>query len=134
MLTLGLVFGSSTFLLKKEINVPIVLGGMHPTLKPEECLEYVDYICILEGEEPALELVKRLEKKKRTDNIPNIWIKKNGKIIKNKLRPLIEDLDSSPFPCFDFKYLYVWHQDKILNLQKNPHLTRKFFTYFSIFL
>ncbi len=116
--------------LKRYLNIPIIMGGMHPTFRPEECLEYADYICLLEGEYPMLQLVERLEKGERTDNIRNIWLKKDNKIIRNKIREPIMDLNSLPIPCFDFKYLYVWHKNKILNLEKNPEAVRMFFIFF----
>jgi len=37
----------------------------------------------------------------------NIWFKKNGWVIKNDVRPLIQDLDSLPFPDKDLFKLYV---------------------------
>lgn len=76
-------------------NTHIIFGGTHPTSVPEKVIKnsFVDSICIGEGEEALLELV---ENPKRT-NIKNIWFKKDGKIIKNSLRPLNQNLDSLPF-------------------------------------
>jgi radical SAM superfamily enzyme YgiQ (UPF0313 family) len=66
------------------------------TACPEEVIQnkFVDYIVLGEGEEAIIELV---ENPNRT-NIKNVWLKKGGRVIKNKLRPLIENLDSLPFP------------------------------------
>lgn len=66
----------------------IIMGGPHPTAVPdvvarEDC---IDYVCVGEGEGAILDLVTDPD---RTD-IPNIY--------PNKLRPLITDLDSLPFP------------------------------------
>ncbi len=74
----------------------IVFGGIHPTSVPELVIkkDFVDAICIGEGEEAFLELA---ENPNRTD-IKNFWFKdKDGRIIKNEIRPLIQDLDSLPF-------------------------------------
>lgn len=81
--------------IKKIKNIPIIFGGVHVTACPEEVIKNksVDYIVLGEGEEAILELVENPRKK----NIRNVWIRNNGKIIKNKLRPLIENLDSLPF-------------------------------------
>lgn len=102
--------------LREAFPFPIIHGGTHVTVDPETviaCPE-VDLICIGEGEWPLRELVERLEKSAPYDDIPNLWLKKtDGRIIKNPLRPLMENLDSLPFPdraLFDYPRL----------LQENP--------------
>src|SRR3989344_2985320 len=32
--------------LEKNLNVPIVWGGIHATICPEECIKYCDIVCI----------------------------------------------------------------------------------------
>ncbi len=48
--------------IKSISEIPVVLGGVHPTLMPGFCLEEApfDYICIGEGEESMTELCRRL--------------------------------------------------------------------------
>lgn len=36
--------------LKKLTKIPIIWGGVHPTIRPEECLEHCDSVCRGEGE------------------------------------------------------------------------------------
>jgi len=83
-------------------NVPIIFGGIHPTSVPEIVIheKCVDMICIGEGEQALDEL---LSNPKSTD-IKNIWFKQKNKIIKNPCRPLIDDLDTLPFPDKDLFY------------------------------
>lgn len=87
-------------LLKKALKVPIIIGGPHATSVPEYVIENpeFDMVCVGEGEEAFLELLKAMEKRSRKEDIKNIWFKKNGEIRKNPVRPLIENLDSLPFP------------------------------------
>ena len=47
--------------LKKDLKIPIAWGGIHPTLLPDECLEFADIVCIGEGEESLLELTENIE-------------------------------------------------------------------------
>ena len=77
-------------LVKKENKVPIIIGGVHPTVDPEETLlkDCFDMICIGEGENALLELVTSLEEGHRDTRISNIWFKENERIIKNGLGPL----------------------------------------------
>jgi radical SAM superfamily enzyme YgiQ (UPF0313 family) len=89
--------------IKRKRDIPIIFGGMHPTSLPDLVIknDFVDYICIGEGEESIVEFVDALSQGKNTTFIRNIWSKKNNEIIKNQLRPLISDLDSLPFPDKD---------------------------------
>jgi len=84
----------------KKFKLPIILGGIHATVAPEECVNIlgVTGICRGEGEYAMLEFADALGKNKEFTGIRNFWFKKNGKIIKNYLRPLIRNLDSLPFP------------------------------------
>lgn len=82
----------------KEVHpeIPIIIGGKHPTVAPEETIAFphFDMLCIGEGEEAIVELANNPGK---TD-IRNIWFKRGDEIIKNPVRPLIADLDTLPFP------------------------------------
>jgi radical SAM superfamily enzyme YgiQ (UPF0313 family) len=61
-------------------------------------------VCVGEGEYPMLELANSLERGKIDYSIQNLWFKKDGQIIQNPIRPLIEDLDSLPMPDKDLYY------------------------------
>ena len=88
--------------LKKEI--PVVWGGIHPTLFPEECIKYADIVCVGEGEDAVLELTKAIEEKKSINKIRNFWVKsKDGEIIKNPVRSVIGNLDELPFADYDIE-------------------------------
>ncbi|MFH1905631.1 MAG: radical SAM protein [bacterium] len=91
---------------KKYPDKPIILGGPHPTLVPDIVIneESVDMICIGEAEESILKLAELIDKKDKELTVPNIWYKKNGKIIKNELKPLSLNLDDIPFPDYDLFY------------------------------
>jgi radical SAM superfamily enzyme YgiQ (UPF0313 family) len=86
--------------IKSSTDIPVIWGGIHPTIRPEESLEYADMVCVGDGEDAMLELVSRMEKGDDYLNIANLWVKSNGKIIKNSLRPLARDLDIYPFPDY----------------------------------
>lgn len=95
--------------IKSFFNVPIVCGGVHATMVPEEVLqeECFDYVCVGEGEEAILELVTKLENDEDTSRIPNIWTKRAGKIIKNNVRPFtdIARLPRKDYELFDLQRL-----------------------------
>lgn len=85
---------------KRISNSFILCGGVHPTLKPECIYEIpeLDAIARGEGEFPMLELANAFEQKKEFHNIKNFWFRKDDKIIKNEIRPLIANLNEIPFP------------------------------------
>ncbi|MFX1502144.1 MAG: B12-binding domain-containing radical SAM protein [Promethearchaeota archaeon] len=79
--------------IKKVSNALIVLGGVHPTIAPEQSIKYADIICIGEGERSFEELIEKLENNEDYTKINNLWVKKNNIIHKNQVGNLIENLD-----------------------------------------
>ncbi len=92
----------------KIVRVPIVLGGIHPTVCSEEsiALAGVTAICVGEGEGAIQDIVERLGGGGTLDSIPNLWVRRpDGSIARNEVRPLVEGLDTLPFPDRDlFEY------------------------------
>ncbi len=89
---------------------PVLVGGVHAILNPDEVLavETIDYVCIGEGEQSLKELCLALKQVKDASAIKGIWSKVQGEIIKTAGRPIINDLDSIPFAdriIFDYKNL-----------------------------
>ena len=82
---------------RKNRNIPIVWGGIHPSLLPLDCLreEFIDMVCIREGEETACEIAECFNERKDVKHILGIGYKdkKTGKIIINPNRPFMKNLD-----------------------------------------
>lgn len=96
-------------LLKEQLGVPIVAGGHHVQALPDYVLANpdIDMVCTGEGEVTLLELVDRMEQGGDIRTIPGLWLKdEEGQIHRNPLGPLVEDLDSFPFPDKDLWYEY----------------------------
>jgi radical SAM superfamily enzyme YgiQ (UPF0313 family) len=91
--------------LKRHHRFISLFGGPHPTFFPQLIEEEgVDVICRGEGEHAALDLCNRLERREDIRCIPNLWVKADGTITRNALRPLIGDLDSLPPPDRQARY------------------------------
>ncbi len=92
--------------LKKHYNFLSVFGGPHPTYVPDMIEKVgVDAVCQGEGDLVFLDLVERMSAGKDYYDIPNFWFKKpNGDIVRNDIGPLIEDLDTLPFPDRELMY------------------------------
>jgi len=97
--------------LKAGLDTPVVWGGIHPTVIPDDCLNYCDIVCVGEGEYPMLNLIRAMERNDDVHGIKGLWFKENGKIIRNDPEPLILDLDSLPFQDFDYESHYTIAKD-----------------------
>lgn len=93
--------------IKSYCDAPTICGGIHPTMDPEGVLreDCFDYVCVGEGELAVAELADALERGKPTSEIENIWLKSNGNIIRNKVRPFVplESLPRKDYEIFDFQ-------------------------------
>ena len=100
--------GKTLLEIAKKWHYPTIVGGIYPTLMPEEVLanDCVDMICVGEGEDALVELCNDWKEGYTYNDIDpmydiggtkNIWYKNiGGDIITNELRPPI-DLDTLPF-------------------------------------
>lgn len=85
----------------------IILGGPEVSYNSIELLEKhqnIDYIIRGEGEITFKELIESILGNKSLELIPGITLRINGKIIKNKERQLIRDLDILPSPFISGNY------------------------------
>lgn len=87
---------------KQFPQIPILLGGPHPTFVPDVVHDVAaDGICIGEGEVAFVEVIERIEQGNRSfGGIDNIHTPEG----KTPIRPLITDLDSLPFIDRDLIY------------------------------
>ena len=92
--------------IKKHFPIPIAVGGIHPTILPEQTIANpdIDMICIGEGDDALVELADKMQKGVDYTGTRNFWFKKNGTVIRNPIRPLIQDLDRLAFPDRDLFY------------------------------
>jgi len=94
--------GVITGKIKKEMGVPVIWGGIHPTISPEESINSADIICVGEGEGAVLDLADAIHEGKDFTHIKNLWLTKTtGEIFRNELRPVITELDALGFPDND---------------------------------
>ena len=81
-----------------DLGLPVIWGGNHPTLVPEDCIEFADLLLRGEGEDALVELAQALRSGQPLSGIQNLWIRDDGgEHVRNDLRPLLCDLDQLPF-------------------------------------
>ena len=107
---IGISATSSEILLTQKLadfirptGIPIILGGAHATVAPEESISIDGIQMVLrgEGEEAILELADAVDAGRIPHTIPNIWFKEGKSVYKNPVRPYIRNLDSLPFVDLD---------------------------------
>jgi len=98
--------------IKKRTGSPVVWGGIHPTIFPEQTLDnpFVDIVVVGEGEETVVELAQALTRPEpNLAGVKGIGFKKDGRLIINPPRPFIADLDAYS-PAWSFldieRYIY----------------------------
>ena len=95
---------------KKNFDIPVVAGGVTPTLSPYIVIEHpsIDMVIQGEGEVAFKELCIALKNKSSLSEVPNLWYKKNGEIKKNKLVRYM-DINKLPNQTLDF-----WNKNHFL--------------------
>jgi radical SAM superfamily enzyme YgiQ (UPF0313 family) len=102
-------------------DLPVVWGGVHPSLLPEQTIEdeSVDMVVRGEGERTCLELARTLENGKGLDRIRGLTYKEDRKIKSNPDRPFL-DLDTE---TSDTDYSLVEKYENAYRLSETFHYT-----------
>jgi radical SAM superfamily enzyme YgiQ (UPF0313 family) len=83
--------------IRTRTRVPIVMGGYHVTYMASEALEHCDYVVRGEGEATMAELADELlQGDGRVDTIHGISYLRDGQVVHNPDRPLLENIDLIP--------------------------------------
>lgn len=87
-------------------NLPVVLGGWHPSLLPHQTLAapYIDIVVQGQGEDAFLEVVRRIEDGESMRGVPGVGYKEDGRLCfnpKRELRP-IRELPPKAYHLADF--------------------------------
>ena len=100
--------------LRQFTDAPVVLGGPHPTVLPAESVERpeVDIVVRGEGELTWTELCEHLEKHESVEGVAGITYQQNGEVVHNPDRPVIDNVDSIPFPAY-----HLFRMERYSNLQ-----------------
>lgn len=77
---------------------PVVLGGWHPSLLPQQTLEsdFVDIVIRGQGESSMLEVVQHLENREGLEDVAGVGFKRDGLLVMNPERPLQPLVDMPP--------------------------------------
>jgi radical SAM superfamily enzyme YgiQ (UPF0313 family) len=103
--------------LKKRLpHLPILWGGIHPTILPEQCTNYADFVCIGEGYESTYELLQHIKRGDKFPRVAGICYRKDEKFIAADLRLPISNIDLLPFLDYALEGHYIRHGNAIVPL------------------
>lgn len=93
-------------------DAPVIVGGIHATLAPEDLASVptIDHICIGEGEDTMLDLLDRMQKGGDTLHVEGLWSRNGDEVIRNPMRVITPSVDALPPPdlsLFSFDELYA---------------------------
>jgi anaerobic magnesium-protoporphyrin IX monomethyl ester cyclase len=93
---------SARIIREADPSVPIVFGGQHPTIRPDEVIGngVCDFAVAGEGEDTFLELVKTLEHKADPANVAGILLHANGSVVRTPPRAARVDVEALPWPAY----------------------------------
>ena len=98
--------------IKNHTKVPVVFGGVHPSLLPSQTLEnpLIDIVVQGEGEITFYELVKALERRGPFEDVKGIWFKQNGKIRYTEPRPFLNfnAIPPIPYQCVEVERYFQY--------------------------
>jgi len=127
---LEIMYGTGIHLsgiIKKEYpDIPIIAGGVFPTLSPEIVIRHpsIDIICIGEGETSLRVLADRISEQRPYDNVDGLWVKQGDTIIKNRPSAL-HDINLLPFPDFSEFQTHLFYKPmqgkmyKMINIESS---------------
>lgn len=113
-------------------EIPIVLGGQHPSGAPEDVMkcDSVDFVLVAEADQSVVLLLESLNGRLPRSEVPNLYFKEQGDIqnTRSKNTPIIQGsgwsyynlskanipykIDDLPFPAWDlFRLQDYWNSD-----------------------
>ncbi|MHC4944930.1 MAG: B12-binding domain-containing radical SAM protein [Planctomycetota bacterium] len=74
-------------------------------------MNHVDLLCRGEGEEALPEFVSLLARDEPIHEVKNFWVRRNGNVVRNEMRPLLQNLDKNPWPDYEYDDHFVRDDD-----------------------
>ncbi|MFH0794178.1 MAG: radical SAM protein [bacterium] len=123
---------SLTKMLRERCSLPVMWGGVHPTVDSEDCLPEADLICCGEGELPVLRLLEHLDAGHplKEARIPGLWINDKGEMHRTGRAEIVKSLDELPDLQYDPELEYCIENNRIIH--KEPMLDSQLYWNFKM--
>lgn len=102
----------------QNLGYPVIWGGPHPTFFPQDCFKHCNIVAVGEAEYAFNEIARRIENNKDYSNIPNLWVRKDGKETINDVGSPVQDLDWLANPDFEFQDQIILENEKLVPIEE----------------
>jgi anaerobic magnesium-protoporphyrin IX monomethyl ester cyclase len=105
----------------ERLGAPVIWGGFHPSVRPDECIHHCDYVAVGDAEDLILRLVDKLEagESDTLHDIKSLIWKRGETVIRNEVGSLEQDLDAYPIPDFSTDDHHVLFEGEILPVTRD---------------
>ncbi|OQX17840.1 MAG: B12-binding domain-containing radical SAM protein [Desulfobulbaceae bacterium A2] len=100
--------------LRRFLQVPIIWGGVHATIRPDECLPHADIVCVGDGEHALVQLANLMQQGSPYTGVPNLHFRFAGNEVHNPVQALELDIDSFPLPDYSLADHHILIGDAIV--------------------
>ena len=107
--------------IKDNLGIPVIWGGFHPSVRPDECISNADYVAIGDAEDLILQLCERLENghKHKLHDIKSLIWRNGSDIVRNPVGSLEQDLDRYPAPDFTRDDHWILFEGQLMPVTKD---------------
>jgi anaerobic magnesium-protoporphyrin IX monomethyl ester cyclase len=109
-------------------DIKVIWGGFHPSVRPDECVKYADYVAVGDAEDLMIELLEKMEA--GDDDLSSIkslvWRKDEETVVRNPPGSLEQELDNYPVPDFSRDDHWILYEGDLQLVTKeilNKYLT-----------
>jgi len=105
-----------TIEIKNRLQIPVVWGGIHPTICWRECLDYADIVCVGEAEKSLVELVSKMDSGIYYFDTKGFIFIKEKAIINNASDLDLAKVDEIPVQDYGPKDHYIINEGSVVGL------------------
>jgi anaerobic magnesium-protoporphyrin IX monomethyl ester cyclase len=92
--------------IREQMSIPVMWGGTHVTMAPDDCLEHPDFLVIGEADTVIVKIAETMKQGGDIATVDNVMLRRDGQLIRNPARHP-DDLDALPLRDYhstDFKF------------------------------
>jgi len=106
---------------KERLQLPVIWGGFHPSVRPDECISHTDYVAIGDAEDLLLQLCNRMasgDLEDLSEIKSGVW-RRGEEIVRNPVGALEQDLDRYPAPDFSRDDHWILFEGELMPVTKD---------------
>jgi len=105
--------------LRRTLDIPVILGGIHPTIRPEDCLDHADIIAIGEVDFSFPLMVEKMSEGADYMSLAGFWFRdEDGRWLKNDLPIPPQNLDEIEYPDYGTEGHFILYRGKMESMTR----------------